>query len=226
MSKEDPYRDQAEKLRQKIERTEFEEGQAIEKEEMPPRSRLHEQKRKKNKWKLKYPIIRLLVLFFILLPITILSIYSIVAKDGIGNVEETIGEVSEGFEMIDIESSEQLDLIDNEDEPQQEEVEPVEPVESIADEAENREETVEEIVEETTPQQDLNQSSQDIIDSTGKRSGPQDIIYHTVQPNENLYRISMKYYKSKAGVETIKSTNGLTSNEIRVGQVLTISLNK
>src|SRR3954452_19267277 len=133
MNKEDPYRDQAEKLRQNIERKQFEEGQVVKREELPPRSRIHHQKQKKNKWKLKYPIIRLLVLFFILLPITILSIYSIVAKDGIGNIEETIGEASEGFETIDIESSEQLDLIDNEDEPQQEEVESVESVESIAD---------------------------------------------------------------------------------------------
>ena len=36
----------------------------------------------------------------------------------------------------------------------------------------------------------------------------------------------MKYYKSKSGIDTIKSANDLNSNEIRVGQVLTIPLNK
>ena len=58
---------------------------------------------KKNKWKLKYPVIRLLVLFFILLPITIFSIYSTIAKDKIGNVRETDGESTEEFETIEIE---------------------------------------------------------------------------------------------------------------------------
>jgi LysM repeat protein len=209
MSKEDPYRDQAEKLRQKIERTKFEEGEVIDREELPPRSRIHEQKRKKSKWKLKYPVIRLLMLFFILLPITILSIYTSLTKGGIDNVEKTVGESSEGFEIIDMEDSNQSDPMDKEAE---------EPVESPINETENK--------DETSLQQNLNQSSQDLIDSIGKKTGPKDIIYHTVQPGETIYRISMKYYKSKAGIDTIKSINNLTSNEIRVGQVLTISLNK
>ena len=76
MNKERPYREQAEKLRQKIDIDPFEEGEVVDREELPPRSRVHLQKRKKNKWKLKYPVIRLLVLFFILFPITIFSIYS------------------------------------------------------------------------------------------------------------------------------------------------------
>ncbi len=51
-------------------------------------------------------------------------------------------------------------------------------------------------------------------------------VYHTVQPGETIYRISIKYYQSKAGIDTIKSANNLISNEIRVGQVLTIPLSK
>ena len=64
MNKEDPYRDQAEKLRQNIERKKFEEGQLVQREELPPRSRIHHQKHKKNKWKLKYPVIRLIDIIF------------------------------------------------------------------------------------------------------------------------------------------------------------------
>ncbi|MEK4403012.1 LysM peptidoglycan-binding domain-containing protein [Sporosarcina sp. FSL K6-6792] len=45
---------------------------------------------------------------------------------------------------------------------------------------------------------------------------------HTVGSNENLYRISLKYYGNGGGVEKIKSANGLTSNEIGVGQRLVI----
>ena len=45
---------------------------------------------------------------------------------------------------------------------------------------------------------------------------------HTVGSNENLYRISLKYYGNGEGVDKIKSANGLSSNEIRVGQRLVI----
>ena len=45
---------------------------------------------------------------------------------------------------------------------------------------------------------------------------------HTVGGNENLYRISLKYYGNGEGVEKIKSANGLSSNEIGVGQKLVI----
>jgi len=60
---------------------------------LPPRSEVH--KNTKTKWKIKYPTIRLLALIFILLPITILSIYylhdrkvvNIVSQDGNGSYE-------------------------------------------------------------------------------------------------------------------------------------------
>lgn len=45
---------------------------------------------------------------------------------------------------------------------------------------------------------------------------------HTVGSNENLYRISLKYYGNGEGVDKIKSANGLSSNEIGVGQTLVI----
>ena len=103
MNKERPYREQAEKLRQKIDMDPFEEGEVVDREELPPRSRVHLQKRKKNKWKLKYPVIRLLVLFFILLPITIFSIYSFLLERPGGDATKTGGESSGGFEVIDLE---------------------------------------------------------------------------------------------------------------------------
>lgn len=45
---------------------------------------------------------------------------------------------------------------------------------------------------------------------------------HTVQPNENLYRISMKYYNDPSGVEKIMAANNLSSESISVGQTLII----
>ena len=81
----------------------FEEGQVVEREELPPRSRIHHQKQKKNKWKLKYPVIRLLVLFFILFPLLFLVSILAIAKDKVGNIVKTDGESTEGFETINIE---------------------------------------------------------------------------------------------------------------------------
>ncbi len=46
MSKEDPYRDQAERLRKRIDRKQ-ETGDSVQKSALPPRSRIHQEKRKK-----------------------------------------------------------------------------------------------------------------------------------------------------------------------------------
>lgn len=43
---------------------------------------------------------------------------------------------------------------------------------------------------------------------------------HTVQASETLYRIAVNYYGSGDAVDRIKAANGLTSNEISVGQTL------
>lgn len=220
MNKEDPYRDQAEKLRQNIERKEFEEGQLVQREELPPRSRLHHQKHKKNKWKLKYPVIRLLVLFFILLPITIFSIYSAIAGDKVGNILKTDGESTEGFETINIEKYDNS-TIDKEIQVEEEKVNEDSKSSDPAPDDLNMEKDQDSLTQAgVSDTQDLvtrDKSNESITAST---------VYHTVQPGETIYRISIKYYQSKSGIDTIKSANNLSSNEIRVGQVLTIPLNK
>ncbi|MFJ7933425.1 LysM peptidoglycan-binding domain-containing protein [Sporosarcina sp. NPDC096371] len=45
---------------------------------------------------------------------------------------------------------------------------------------------------------------------------------HKVATGETLYRISVNYYGSDVGVEKIKKANGLSSNNIAVGQTLII----
>ncbi|MBT2575494.1 LysM peptidoglycan-binding domain-containing protein [Bacillus sp. ISL-51] len=64
---------------------------------------------------------------------------------------------------------------------------------------------------------------------TNKQNEPetrkeQQVVKHTVQQKETLYRISMKYYKSRAGEEKIRSYNRLNGNEVYAGQVLSIPL--
>ena len=220
MNKEDPYRDQAEKLRQTIERKDFEEGQLVQKEELPPRSRLHHQKHKRNKWKLKYPVIRLLALFFILLPITIFSIYSAIAGDKVENILKTDGESTKGFETINIEKYDNSP-IDQENQVEQEKVD-----EDSKSSVRGPEVVTSEKDQDTLTQDGVADTQDIVAEEKSNESITASTVYHTVQPGETIYRISIKYYQSKSGIDTIKSANNLNSNEIRVGQVLTIPLNK
>lgn len=207
MNKEDPYRDQAEKLRRKIDRPPFEEGKPVGREELPPRSAVH-RRGKKTKLKMKYPLIRLLALFFILLPITVISIYSIIAKDKIDNVKETFTESTEEFETIEIENEENQIKEDEKELPEEE------------DNIDNGQ-TGDSLTEPQSRAWAGRETAAAPLTVHEK-----DIIYHKVKRGDTITRISMKYYKSKAGIEVIKAANDLTSNEILAGQVLTIPLNK
>jgi LysM repeat protein len=101
MNKEAPYRDQAERLRKKIERVP---GPADEqKGELPPRSRLHANKKQKNRWRLKYPVIRLLVMFFIFMPISVFGVYQYLNGFG-GEAGGSVVKIS-GYEKINVESN-------------------------------------------------------------------------------------------------------------------------
>ncbi|KON87198.1 hypothetical protein AF332_10475 [Sporosarcina globispora] len=240
MNKEDPYRDQAERLRKKIDRKQETEKNG-QKSALPPRSRVHQEKRKKNKWKVKYPVIRLLALFFILLPIIIFSIYQYVSTEksisagGSAENEET------GFETVGFATN---------DEDKETTIEVREDTESQKpEEPENAQEK-----EDTKVKQPQKQESQK-ADSGDKGSEPDSqnqaqqkapastdspktteaqkqeetkkeskIVYHTVKPKETIFRIAMTYYKSQAGIEIIKKANNLPSNEIQTGQVLKIPL--
>ncbi|MEC2062920.1 LysM peptidoglycan-binding domain-containing protein [Bacillus inaquosorum] len=53
---------------------------------------------------------------------------------------------------------------------------------------------------------------------------PKRVVKHTVQKKETLYRISMKYYKSRSGEEKIRAYNHLNGNDVYTGQVLDIPL--
>ncbi|MDM5298566.1 LysM peptidoglycan-binding domain-containing protein [Bacillus pumilus] len=57
-----------------------------------------------------------------------------------------------------------------------------------------------------------------------EKKKPIRVVQHTVGPEENLYRISMKYYKNRSGEEKIKAYNDLKGNSVYSGQVLNIPL--
>ena len=103
MNKEEPYRDQAERLKQRIEKINEKKPEGV-REQLPPREQIHREKRQKTKWKVKYPVIRILVLSFILLPIIIFSVYSYLEGEKNSGPLKTGGN-SSNYETINFEKS-------------------------------------------------------------------------------------------------------------------------
>lgn len=217
MNKEEPYRSQAERLRKRIEK--LNERTTEESGKLPPREQIHREKRKKTKIKLKYPVIRILVLFFILLPIVIFSVYSYLEGAKIKGPEKVSGDTS-GYEVINFEKQ-QPESDDMPVEEEQAEIDnPVEGNDAV--------EVSQPIT--SAPEPAVNNANGGTDKNSGGQSeAPADttkIVYHTVKPGENLYRIALKYYHSKAGEDIIRKENNINGNEIYLGQVLKIPLDK
>ncbi|MFJ5715698.1 LysM peptidoglycan-binding domain-containing protein [Neobacillus sp. NPDC093127] len=248
MNKEEPYRDQAERLKQRIQKINEINEIVDEDDKLPPREQIHRQKKKKTKWKLKYPVIRILVLSFILLPIIIFSVISY--RDGgkkINGTEKNSGD-SVWNEPINFEKQKKDDeiLVDQSnksDEPkeikddntdlstpvekrEEPKVEPDQPVtttnakSSAPPPAPNAGNANKQVSEKNSQQQAEKTNSQ-----TNTPPKKDKMVYHTVQPQETLYKLAKKYYNSAKGIEIIKKANNLTSDQIQVGQVLKIPLN-
>jgi LysM repeat protein len=224
MNKEDPYRDQAERLRQRIERKPV---PVDKKEEMSPRANLHRQRKKKTNWKLKYPIIRFLVLCFILLPVSIFGVKAYLDDQKIGGAEKTEGD-SSGYETIDFENKDLTEEsespeLDNEIIEETEEQSSPKQIEITTDPVLQSNVTPDVKTPNVEDSTDDVKSQSQTVEVTGTTAEEkQQVIYHTVLPKETLYRIAMKYYHSQAGIDIIKRNNHITGNEIHTGQVLEI----
>lgn len=237
MNNEEPYRDQAERLKQRIEKI----NQKVEdKDELPPREQIHRQKKKKTKIKLKYPLIRLLVLFFILLPVIIFSVISY--RDGaqkVNGVEKPTND-SVGYERINLEKSKEEDetspemkdesketISENSDTEETSEDSNVQPEQpevktetSVQPENTNENKTDTQVAGNSGVQTNKTETTE-----TSTEPKTNTTVTHTVKPNENLYRLAMKYYQSPKGMDIIMKANKLKSNQISAGQVLKIPMN-
>ncbi|WP_201713353.1 LysM peptidoglycan-binding domain-containing protein [Rossellomorea arthrocnemi] len=236
MSK-DPYRDQAAKLKKKIERVP-EEPPAKKREPLPPRGELHREKQQKNKWKMKYPLISMLLLLFILLPLTVFSIYSyfdhrnsplVVMSEGKDDVVEVRYDQSENDQD---ESKETADDDKEEVSPETDEhdASPKETDSSTDGKTQSASSPpAKEVVKEEPKEEVKKEQKEEVREETKKetKEEPKDkIVYHTVKPQETLFRIAMNYYNSPSGVDRIKEWNKIQDNEIQTGQVLEIPLDQ
>jgi LysM repeat protein len=230
MNKEEPYRDQAERLRQKIEKVNDE---SKKESGLPSRVAAHRNKKNKTKWKFKFPVIRLLVLFFILLPIVIFSAYSSFVEKGSNSTEKVFSD-NGGFEQVAYEQNRNnSDEQEMEDEMNDEATENVKEQQTSSDNEiqvpvdtppvdENSNESDQEGQLESTDQTKVEPVSKEDKESTVEGKDTVETLYHTVKPNETLFRIAMNYYQSQSGIEIIQQANQLNGNEIKVGQVLKI----
>jgi LysM repeat protein len=229
MSK-DPYRDQAARLKQKIERAP-EKAPLNKREPLPARSEVHREKKKKNKWRMKYPLISMLLLFFILLPLTVFSIYSyfdsrngplVVMSEDVDDVEEVRYDQSDNGNEESLGEAgsieEEAAVIDKKEESLNEDAASMTGKEQPAS-TEPASPSPEQESAEEKPKEEVNEEPVE-------EQPAYKIVYHTVAPQETLYRIAMKYYNSQSGVERIKEWNNIHNNEIRSGQVLEIPLDQ
>lgn len=233
MNKEEPYRDQAERLKQRIEKIneKNEVGNSL-----PPREQLHRQKQPKTKWKLKFPVIRLLVLIFILLPIISFSVISYLHGKKIAVGDKVTGNSEPaGVETINLEknnsssksaanqknnggndtTSGSSDSTTQTSQPNPGENVSVPKTEAVVDHligngTDNKN---------SLPQPVTNSSKTNTSTNTKK------IVYHTVKLHETLYRIAIEYYHSQTGMDILKKENHLKDDQIEEGQVLKIPLN-
>ncbi|WP_045517376.1 LysM peptidoglycan-binding domain-containing protein [Neobacillus niacini] len=220
MNKEEPFRSQAERLKQRIEKINEESSEVRDK--LPPREQIHREKRKKTKWKLKYPIIRILVLFFILLPIVIFSAYSYLEEGKNQKTEKVTGE-SSGYEVINFEKTETESNVETKVE--EKEIASVEKGEEAIEVGQSISPDTPIEGQASEPSNISGQGTDKNVSTSSEPAAPQ-VIYHTVKSGENLYRIALKYYHSKAGEDIIRKANNIKGNEIYLGQVLKIPLNK
>jgi LysM repeat protein len=214
MNREELYRESTENPHPRVDNEAIDEASPA--KELPPRGDLHRQKTKKEKWKFNYPIIRLLVLFFILLPITIYSINSFKEKNQLlDSSNEKVG-----FENV---------VVGKMEETTNEEPEPIEtPAEEEKIEKEKETDENEGSVTGSDGQEEKsapeNKAEPEPIETpiSPEKPASDETTQHTVTSGDTLYSIAMKYYKSKNGIEIIKQANNLKNNGIQNGQVLMI----
>ncbi|WP_332649274.1 LysM peptidoglycan-binding domain-containing protein [Lysinibacillus sp. 54212] len=205
MTKED-YREKIEEHRQEVE---FEGEQA-----RLSRSQIKQKKRKN-------PLMKILLVVFIFIPLTILVYVQFF-------YEPAPKEVAEPEESIVVEKNEPIHSAKKDDENtggvtdvsnDQEELakEQAEAAAQAAKEAEKKaqQEAAQKAAAEQKAKEEEAKRKAEAEQAASQKT-------HVVKSNETLYRIAMQYYKDPNGVEKIKKANNLGSEQIYVGQSLII----
>ncbi|WP_019242064.1 MULTISPECIES: LysM peptidoglycan-binding domain-containing protein [Bacillus] len=236
------YKDQADSLRNEVKSAE-EDTFEYSTSSLPSRKEIHSKKKQKVVWKVKFSLVKILAVFFILLIITTFAIYSHLTKgnksDGIlANSKPSYSEEIKGYDSYDSEDKESI--VTDDEEEQDKKPEKVEnnktQVNKQEEDPKNSQATKDTESNPSKPAvtepKETNKVSKPTTNTNkvedkkeeSQESNKGKVVQHTVQPSETVYRIAMKYYSSTSGIEKIKQYNGLKDNNIHVGQVLQIPL--
>lgn len=219
--------DQADSLRDEVEKAAG--------EKLPSRSEIHAEKRNRTKWKFNFPIVRLLGIAFLLIPITILALHFNGKDENVlkslfpikGSVESydqiNIPSKSDTKETIEFDRNEEEDAV-VEEEVTEPESTPVETINTNAQTGSGKA-TPAETKPEPPPVAAEPEETEEVIDEENIEENVE-YVEHVVASGETLYRISMKYYNSRAGEKIISDYNNLTNQQVNAGQKLTIPLKK
>jgi LysM repeat protein len=196
--------DQAEELRRKMIKHSSSKPE-IDILKLPPRRSTHSSSDKKVKLKFKFPIIKLLAIFFIIILISIVA-YSFYPKAN----NDTENKNSNNTEEIEFDkSSSEKDL-------QKDKVKTV--IKDI-----NKEDN--DPVDETThPTVEPAKVELPNKPNNETKNINYEIVTHKVSSKDTLYSISKKYFGNSNGIKTIMKWNGLKDEVIKEGQILKIPL--
>ena len=199
----------------------------------PSRSELHKDTVKKQKRKMKYPIISILALIFILILIVILF-FSFYYFNNNNDIKTLIGNKnSSGDETVyiskgksyEIETDTMIPKEETDDGPLTEETSKDEAEVSTNDRKTSETEAKTETIIQKNQETDSTEYQKNATDSThNKDSEYREVKSHKVAAGETLFKIAIQYYKNRSGEEIIRQYNGIEANNIYEGQILKIPL--
>jgi LysM repeat protein len=187
------------------------------KQPLPSRSEVQRNRRSKNKKRRKkVPLITWLAVFFIFMPVVIFLLVSNIEKIKLPLLTDS----ASGYETVEFSKKEPENNSNstpaNTQETEEENQEPLEEAVPVYKENQDLIENSDEPkVETETPE---------IVAESDESSDL--VVLHTVQIGDTIYSISMEYYQAKDGMDLIRQENSLNGDEIQVGQVLKIPLEK
>ena len=197
---------------------------------LPSRNEIDSKKNQKTKVKIKFPFVKMLALFFVIILGTVWVVATQMTKDSDSaksfsekesEYEESIGEIS-GFDDEEEEKENEEAAVKEEATEETKEADTDTEQQESAEEEKVTEETKVTTTETAGTADSKEQTTNSKEETESVPTVNNSVTEHVVQSNENLFRIALKYYSSAEGVEIIKRYNGLSSNEITVGQVLKI----
>ncbi|AYK64270.1 LysM peptidoglycan-binding domain-containing protein [Bacillus subtilis] len=211
-------------------------------ESLPTRQSVKNQReQKKKQGKTKTPLFTVLAVIFVFVPVIVLVtlFYLKSHPDNHDDYEDVFIDSSQSKYEVVPKSEDKNDTADTketalqkESKKEPEDSKPKEPAKTADDKKQtavaekedsaNKEEAT--AAAASSSQSTVQQQEQQQQPAEPVQNVPNRVVKHTVQKKETLYRISMKYYKSRTGEEKIRAYNHLNGNDVYTGQVLDIPL--